>query len=133
MKEGQASSKKLLTQLESENQTHSDRANAANKLCAGWLKENKLLLLRGLPQLTLIKYKESINYQADDSLVFLAGADDAWLQGHQERTKQRELASSVYHARQPVTAWIRIGEFTRIVAIGILLALLIGFIFILLY
>jgi len=133
MKEGQASSKKLLTQLESENQTHSDRANAANKLCAGWLKENKLLLLRGLPQLTLIKYKESINYQADDFLVFLAGADDAWLKGHQERTKQRELASSAYHARQPVTAWIRIGEFTRIVAIGILLALLIGFIFILLY
>jgi len=129
--ENQASSKKLLTQLESENQTHSARANAANKLCEGWLKENKLLLLRGLPQLTLIKYKESVNYQTDDSLVFLAGADDAWLKGHQERTKQRELASSAYHARQPVTAWIRIGEFTRIVAIGILLALLIGFIFIL--
>jgi hypothetical protein len=129
--ENQASSKKLLTQLESENQTHSARANAANKLCEGWLKENKLLLLRGLPQLTLIKYKESVNYQADDSLVFLAGADDAWLKGHQERTKQRELAGSAYHARQPVTAWVRIGEFTRIVAIGILLALLIGFIFIL--
>jgi hypothetical protein len=133
MKEGQVSSKELLTQLESENQTHSARANAANKLCEGWLKENKLLLLRGLPQLTLIKYKESVNYQADDSLVFLAGADDAWLTGYQERTKQRELAGNAYHARQPVTAWIRIGEFTRIVAIGILLALLIGFIFILLY
>lgn len=129
MIENQASSKKLLTQLESENQTYNERANAANKLCEGWLKENKLLLSRGLPQLTLIKYKESVNYQTDDSLVFLAGADDAWLMGHHERTKQRELASNAYHARQPVTAWIRIGEFTRIVAIGILLALLIGFIF----
>lgn len=133
MKESQASNKKLLTELESENQTHSERADAANKLCEGWVKENKLLLLKGLPQLTLIKYKESVNYQTDDCLVFLAGADDAWLQDYQDRTKQRELASNVYNARQPVTAWIKIGEFTRIVAIGILLALLIGFIFILLY
>uniref|UniRef100_UPI004048E8A2 hypothetical protein n=1 Tax=Polynucleobacter sp. TaxID=2029855 RepID=UPI004048E8A2 len=101
-----------------------------NKLCEGWLKENKLLLSRGLPQLTLIKYKESVNYRADDSLVFLAGADDAWLKDHHERTKQRGLASNAHHARQPLTAWIKIGEFTRIVAIGILLALLIGFIFI---
>jgi uncharacterized protein (DUF1684 family) len=133
VKENQASSKKLLTQLESENQTHSERANAANKLCEGWLKENKLLLLRGLPQLTLIKYKESVNYQTDDSLVFLAGADDAWLKGHHERTKQREQENTAYHAGQQITLWMKLGEFTRIVAIGILLSLLIGFIFILLY
>jgi len=60
MKDGQSSSKKLLTQLESENHTHSERANAANKLCEGWVKENKSLLLRGLPQLTLKNYKNRL-------------------------------------------------------------------------
>jgi hypothetical protein len=79
MKESRASNKKLLTELESENQTHSERADAANKLCEGWVKENKLLLLQGLPQLTLKKYKESVNYQTDDCLVFLAGAEELWL------------------------------------------------------
>lgn len=133
MKENQASSKKLLTQLELENQTHSERADAANKLCEGWLKENKLLLLQGLPQLTLIKYKESVNYQTDDALVFLAGADDAWLNGYHERIKQREQENTAYHTGQQITLWMKLGEFTRIVAIGILIALLIGFIFILLY
>ena len=133
MKEGEASSKKLLTQLESENYTHSGRANAANKLCEGWVKENKSLILRGLPQLTLKNYKESVNYQTDDSLVFLAGADDAWLKGYQERTKQRDQENTAYHAGLRITLWMKLGEFARIVAIGILLALLIGFIFILLY
>ena len=133
MKEGQASNKKLLTELESENQTHSERADAANKLCEGWVRENKLLVLQGLPQLTLKKYKESVNYQTDDCFVFLAGADELWLKGYQERTKQREQANTAYHAGQQITLWMKLGEFTRIVAIGILLALLIGFIFILLY
>ena len=133
MKESQASNKKLLSELESENQTHSERADAANKLCEGWVKENKLLLLQGLPQLTLKKYKESVNYQTDDCLVFLAGADELWLKGYQERTKQREQDNTAYHAGQQITIWMKLGELTRIVAIGILLALLIGFIFILLY
>jgi hypothetical protein len=133
MKESRASNKKLLTELESENQTHSERADAANKLCEGWVKENKLLVLQGLPQLTLKKYKESVNYQTDDCLVFLAGADELWLKGYQERTKQREQDNTAYHAGQQITIWMKLGELTRIVAIGILLALLIGFIFILLY
>ena len=133
MKKSQASNKKLLTELESENQTHSERADAANKLCEGWVKENKLLLLQGLPQLTLKKYKESVNYQTDDCLVFLAGAEELWLKGYQERTKKREQDNNAYHAGQQITIWMKLGEFTRIVAIGILLALLIGFIFILLY
>jgi hypothetical protein len=133
MKESQASNKKLLTELESENQTHSERADAANKLCEGWVKENKLLVLQGLPQLTLKKYKESVNYQTDDCLVFLAGADELWLKGYQERTKQREQDNTAYHAGQQITIWMKLGELTRIVAIGILLALLIGVIFILLY
>ena len=133
MKESQASNKKLLTELESENQTHSERADAANKLCEGWVKENKLLVLQGLPQLTLKKYKESVNYQTDDCLVFLAGAEELWLKGYQERTKQREQDNNAYHAGQQITIWMKLGELTRIVAIGILLALLIGFIFILLY
>jgi len=133
MKESQASNKKLLTELESENQTHIERADAANKLCEGWVKENKLLVLQGLPQLTLKKYKESVNYQTDDCLVFLAGADELWLKGYQERTKQREQDNTAYHAGQQITIWMKLGELTRIVAIGILLALLIGFIFILLY
>jgi len=133
MKESQASNKKLLSELESENQTHSERADAANKLCEGWVKENKLLILQGLPQLTLKKYKESVNYQTDDCLVFLAGAEELWLKGYQERTKKREQDNTAYHAGQQITIWMKLGELTRIVAIGILLALLIGFIFILLY
>ena len=102
-------------------------------MCEGWVKENKLLVLQGLPQLTLKKYKESVNYQTDDCLVFLAGAEELWLKGYQERTKQREQDNNAYHAGQQITIWMKLGELTRIVAIGILLALLIGFIFILLY
>ena len=104
MKESQASNKKLLSELESENQTHSERADAANKLCEGWVKENKLLILQGLPQLTLKKYKESVNYQTDDCLVFLAGAEELWLKGYQERTKKREQDNTVI---PPLTTALR--------------------------
>jgi hypothetical protein len=133
MYESQPSSKKLLTQLESENQTHSERANAANKLCEGWLKANKLLASKDLPSLTLKDYQESIDYEADDALVFLAGADEVWLRDYQERTKQREKASAAYHSSQSKSAWSRIGEIVRIVAIGIFIALFGGFIFLMLY
>jgi multidrug efflux pump subunit AcrB len=91
------------------------------------------LAVKGLPSLTLNEYQDSINYKPDDALVFLAGVDEQWLKEYQNRIKQRERASAIYHSSQPKSVWSRISELTRIVAIGIFLALFICFIFLLLY
>ncbi|QWD71341.1 hypothetical protein [Polynucleobacter sp. UB-Siik-W21] len=133
MDESRISKEELLKQLELDNQSHNQRAEAVSKLCKDWNKANQLLAAKGLPGLTLNEYQDSINYKPDDALVFLAGVDEAWLKDYQERIKQRERASAVYYTSQPKSVWLRIGEFTRIVAIGIFLALFIGFVFLLLY
>jgi hypothetical protein len=133
MDKSRISKEELLKQLELDNQSHSQRALAASKLCEEWHKANQLLAVKGLPSQTLNEYQDSINYKPDDALVFLAGVDEAWLKDYQERIKQRELASTAYHSSQPKSVWSRISEFTRIVAIGIFLTLFICFIFLLLY
>ena len=133
MKESQVSNIKLLTKLESENIKHSHRAIAMSKLCQGWLNKNKLLLLKDMPKLTLKQYKESINYRTNVSFIFLAGVNNVCLIDYQDQIKQGEAACCVYHATQTLTFWIGLGEFSRIVFIGILLTLIISLIFILLY
>ena len=133
MDESLASKEQRLKQLELDNQSHSQRALAASKLCEGWQKANQALLSKGLPSLTLKEYQESIDYSPDDSLVFIAGVDEQWLKDHQDRIKQRERASAIYHSNQPQSVWSRIREFTRIVAIGIFVALFLGFIVLILY
>jgi len=133
MKEYQVTNKKLLVQLESENNQLSHRARAMSKLCEGWLSKNKLLLLNGLPKLSLKQYKETINYKTNDALVILAGVDETWLMDYQDRIKQRQIACNAYHEKQTINSWIGLSEFTRIVTIGVLLSLLVCSIYILLY
>jgi hypothetical protein len=133
MDESLASKEQRLRQLEKDNQSLSQRALAASKLCEQWHKTNQVLLSKGLPSLTLKEYQESIHYSPDDALVFLAGVDEEWLKEYQNRIKQRERASAIYHSSQPNSVWSRIGEFARMVAIGIFVALFVGFIFLILY
>ncbi len=133
MDESHAFKEQHLKQLELDNQSHSERAIAVSKLCDDWQKANQALLSKGLPSLTLKEYQESIDYSPDDALVFLAGVDEQWLKEYQNRVKQRERASAIYHSNQPQSVWSRIGEFTRIVAIGIFVALFVGFIVLMLY
>ena len=133
MDESIASKEQRLKQLELDNQSHSERAIAVSKLCDDWEKANQALLSKGLPSLTLREYQEAVNYSPDDALVFLAGVDEQWLKEYQNRVKQRERASAIYHSNQPQSVWSRIGEFTRIVAIGIFVALFVGFIVLMLY
>ena len=133
MDESIASKKQRLKQLELDNQSHCQRALAASKLCEAWQKANQALLSKGLPSLTLKEYQDSIDYSPEDALVFLAGVDEEWLKEYQDRIKQRELANAIYHSNQPQSVWSRIGEFTRIVAIGIFVALFLGFIVLILY
>ena len=104
-----------------------------SQLCEAWARENAVLKLKGQPTMTLKEFQESIHYAPDDSLVFLAGVDEVWLKGYLERIKQRALASKAYYAAQPISIWVRLGEFARILAIVIFIALLISFIFLLLY
>jgi len=133
MDESHAFKEQRLKQLELDNQSHSERAIAVSKLCDDWQKANLILTSKGLPRLTLREYQESINYSPDDALVFLAGVDEEWLKEYQDRIKQRELANAIYHSNQPQSVWSLIGEFTRIVAIGIFVALFVGFIVLMLY
>jgi len=133
MDESHAFKEQCLKQLELDNQSHSQRAKAASKLCEEWQKANQALLSKGLPVLTLKEYQASINYSPDDALVFLAGVDEEWLKEYQDRIKQRELANAIYHSNQPQSVWSLIGEFTRIVAIGIFVALFVGLMFLILY
>ena len=133
MVESHAFKEQRLKQLELDNQSHSERAIAVSKLCDDWQKANLILTSKGLPRLTLREYQESINYSPDDALVFLAGVDEEWLKEYQDRIKQRELANAIYHSNQPQSVWSLIGEFTRIVAIGIFVALFVGFIVLMLY
>jgi len=133
MDESLASKEQRLRQLEKDNQSLSQRALAASKLCEQWHKTNQVLLSKGLPSLTLKEYQESIHYSPDDALVFLAGVDEEWLKEYQNRIKQRERASAIYHSSQPNSVWSRIGEFARMVAIGIFVALFVGLIFLILY
>ena len=133
MDESLASKEQRLKQLELDNQRNSQRAKAAFKLCDDWQKANQTLISKGLPVLTLKEYQDSINYRTDEALVFLAGVDEEWLKEYQDRIKQREQVSAIYHSNQPKSVWSRIGEFTRIVAIGILIALFVGFIVLMLY
>jgi len=133
MDESIASKEQRLKQLEQDNQSHSQRAAAVSKLCEQWQKANQALLSKGLPSLTLKEYQDSIDYSPEDALVFIAGVDSAWLKEYQDRIKQREQASAIYHSNQPQFVWSRIGEFTRIVAIGIFVALFVGFIVLMLY
>ena len=133
MDESIPSKEQRLKQLELDNQSHSQRALAASKLCEQWQKANQALLSKGLPSLTLKEYQESIHYSPDDALVFLAGVDEEWLKEYQNRIKQRERASAIYHSHQPNSVWSRIGEFARMVAIGIFVALFVGLIFLVLY
>jgi hypothetical protein len=133
MDEDQQAKEELLKQLEIDNQSHSDRAKAASKLCDDWQKANETLASEDLPSLTLKDYQESIDYKSDDALIFLAGVDDAWLKDYQQRINQREQASAAYYAGQPPSIWTRVSEFTRIVGIGVFIALFVGFIFLVLY
>jgi hypothetical protein len=133
MNEDHLSKASRLKQLEQDNQFHNERALAAQKLCSAWQQANSLLLSQGHPPLTLEKYKESIHYVPDDALVFLAGADEVWLKNYLERVKQRQQASKIYNAGQTISAWVKIGEFARRIAIGILIAFIIGIIILLLY
>ena len=133
MDESHAFKEQHLKQLELDNQSHSERAIAVSKLCDDWQKANLILTSKGLPRLTLREYQEAVNYSPDDALVFLAGVDEQWLKEYQNRVKQRERASAIYHSNQPQSVWSRIGEFTRIVAIGIFVALFVGFIVLMLY
>ena len=89
MDESLASKEQRLRQLEKDNQSLSQRAMAASKLCEQWQKTNQVLLSKGLPSLTLKEYQESIHYSPDDALVFLAGVDEEWLKEYQNRIKQR--------------------------------------------
>ena len=133
MDESISSKERRLKQLELDNQSHSQRALAASKLCEGWQKANQALLSKGLPSLTLKEYQDSIDYSPEDALVFLAGVDEAWLKEYQERIRLREIASAAYHASQPRSNLARVGDFIQVVAIGIFVALFVGFIFLLLY
>ena len=133
MDESLASKEQRLRQLEKDNQSLSQRALAASKLCEQWHKTNQVLLSKGLPSLKLKEYQESIHYSPDDALVFLAGVDEEWLKDYQNRIKQRERASAIYHSHQPNSVWARIGELARMVAIGIFVALFVGLIFLILY
>jgi hypothetical protein len=133
MDESLASKEQRLRQLELDNQRHSQRAIAVSKLYNDWQKANQTLISKVLPILTLKEFKDSINYRPDDALVFLAGVDRTSLKDYQDRIKQREQASAVYHSNQPKSVWSLIGEFTRIVAIGIFVALFVGLMFLILY
>jgi hypothetical protein len=133
MDESIASKEQRLKQLELDNQRHCQRALAVSKLCEQWHKTNQVLLSKGLPSLTLKEYQESIHYSPEDALVFLAGVDEQWLKEYQNRVKQRERASALYHSNQPNSVWSQIGEFARMVAIGIFLALFVGLIFLVLF
>jgi len=133
MDESLASKEQRLRQLELDNQSHSQRAKAASKLCEEWQKAKQALLSKGLPSLTLTEYQASIDYSPDEALVFIAGVDSAWLKDQQDRIKQRERASAIYHSNQAQSVWSRIGEFTQIVAIGIFVALFVGLMFLILY
>jgi hypothetical protein len=133
MDKSHASKEQRLRQLELDNQRHSERAIAVSKLYDDWQKANQTLISKVLPILTLKEFKDSINYRPDDALVFLAGVDRTSLKDYQDRIKQREQASAVYHSSQPKSGWLRISEFTRIVAIGIFVALFVGLMFLILY
>jgi len=133
MDESLASKEQRLRQLELDNQRHSERAIAVSKLYNDWQKANQTLISKVLPILTLKEFKDSINYRPDDALVFLAGVDRTSLKDYQDRIKQREQASAVYHSSQPKSGWSLIGEFTRIAAIGIFVALFVGLMFLILY
>jgi hypothetical protein len=133
MDKSHASKEQRLRQLEIDNQRHSQRVIAVSKLYDDWQKANQTLISKVLPILTLKEFKDSINYRPDDALVFLAGVDRTSLKDYQDRIKQREQASAVYHSSQPKSGWLRISEFTRIVSIGVFIALFVSFIFLILY
>lgn len=133
MDESLASKEQRLKQLELDNQRRSQRVIAVSKLYDNWQKANQTSISKVLPILTLKEFKDSINYMPDDTLVFLAGVDRTSLKDYQDRIKQREQASAVYNSNQPKSGWLRISEFTRIVAIGVSIALFVSLIFLILY
>jgi len=133
MDESYASKEMRLKQHELDNQSHSERAMAASRLCDDWQKANQAFISKGLPSLTLKEYQESIDYSPDDALVFLAGVDEDWLKEYQERIRQRERASAAYHSIQPRSQLARVSDFIRVVAIGIFVVLFVFLIFLILY
>ncbi|SNX28734.1 hypothetical protein SAMN06295945_1080 [Polynucleobacter meluiroseus] len=60
-----------LAELTLENLKLSNRAKAMEKLIAGWREANTLLVVKLKPKLSLKDYKQSINYQPDDSLKLI--------------------------------------------------------------
>ena len=133
MDESLASKEQRLKQLELDNQRRSQRVIAVSKLYDNWQKANQTSISKVLPILTLKEFKDSINYRPDDTQVFLAGVDRTSLKDYQDRIKQREQARAVYNSNQPKSGWLRISEFTRIVAIGVSIALFVSLIFLILY
>ena len=126
------SQKARLAQLEADNQKYADRAKAMESLANGWKAENEKLIALNLPRLTLSEYKKLIQYQPDDALVFLAGADEVWLKEYLERLKKSTAAAENYHAGAGKSRFYRLGEFIRVLAIVILVALFIAFLALLL-
>jgi len=126
------SQKARLAQLEADNQKYADRANAMASLANSWKAENARLNALNLPPLTLAEYKKSIQYQPDDALVFLAGADQTWLKEYLERLKKSNIAAEIYHAGVGKSRFHRLGEWIRVLAIVILVALFLAFLVLLL-
>ena len=60
-----------LADLTLENLRLSNRAKAMEQLTAGWKEANALLVSKLQPKLSLLEYKQSINYQPCDSLKFI--------------------------------------------------------------
>ena len=66
------------------------------------------------------------------SIGFLAGADEVWLKEYLERLKKSTAAAEIYHAGAGKSRFYRLGEFIRVLAIVILVALFIAFLALLL-
>lgn len=126
------SQKARLAQLEADNQRYADRVRVMESLANGWKAENARLTALHLPRITLTEYKKLIQYQTDDALVFLAGADELWLKEYLERFKKSKEIEAVYHAGVRKSPFHRLGEWIRIFAIVILVALFLAFLFLLL-
>jgi len=60
-----------IEELTLENLRLNKRAEAMEKLIAGWNEANMLLVAKLKPKLSLKDYERSINYQPDDSLKFI--------------------------------------------------------------
>ena len=119
--------KDRLAALEADNLKHADRAKAMELLANRWKSENARLISRNIPPLTLSEYKQSINYQPDDAVIFLAGADEAWLKAYQERRKKAEIEAAGYYARGTVPKFQKINEFIRVLASVLLVGIFISF------